>query len=384
MTDYQRFIPVRKAEFLRRLKEDFGFTGARGGRFDMFCELLYHLYRHTYEALFNELIECYDPFDPDRETVTLDTCDDAERERRKTRFCERFAELMDVANYERMTREEFEKAFRERPAFGIQVYVDTGDYEILEIFYRGHGDKKFQKRSVRSLMRKVDVSVDCYRRLVAVVKRRDQPFIHIKVFKDIPKNALETLLPHVQVRMKLLDKLKLGGSGLAGVVFASLRIASKAFQFVGSVAFATLIAICAACGYALKTFLGFKSTQQRYFSDLARTLYANSLVSNLSVIQAGIDMAVEEELQEAALAWCVLNGEKELIPKQEVKRRAEAYLEERYGVSVDYEIGDALAKLVGRGLLIDREGGLSVFGLDESLRKLDAIWDGLYVTQEAE
>ena len=377
-TSYERFIPVRKLEFQRRLRDDFGFTGQEGKRFDVFSDLLGQLYRHTYEELLNDLEECYAPFNPDSETVTLDEWDAAELERRKARLRERFAELLDIANYEHMTSEDFTKAFNERSAFGISVVVDTSEYELLDIFYRGTGETEMPLSLWRRLTRKPPLRVASYRRLVAMVKRVDQEFVYIKVFKDIPRNSLETLMPQVHVRMQLLDKLRLGGSGAVGVIFSSMRIAGKAFQFLGSFTVASVVCVLAATLYALKTFIGFKNTKQRYFSNLARRLYSNSLVSNLSVILSAIDLAVIEETQEALLAWCVLNQERELIPREEVKRRAEAYLRETYGVSVDYEIGDAIEKLVDRGLLIDEDGGLSVFDLETSVRKLDHLWDGLY------
>ena len=377
-TTYERFIPVRKLEFQRRLRKDFGFTGAEGKRFDVFCDLLGQLYRHTYEELLNDLEECYAPFNPDAETVTLDRWDDAELERRKARLRERFAELLDIANYEHMTSEDFTRAFNERSAFGIQVVVDTSEYELLDIFYRGVGEMELPLTWLRRLLRKPPLREESYRRLVALVKRADQDCVHIKVFKDIPRNSLETLMPQAHVRMQLLDKLRLGGSGAVGVAFSSIRIAGKAFQFLGSLTVASVVCVLAAALYALKTFIGFKSTKQRYFSNLARRLYSNSLVSNLNVILSAIDLAVVEETQEALLAWCVLNRERELIPREEVKRRAEAYLRDTYGVTVNYEIGDAIGKLVARDLLIDEADGLSVFDLETSVRKLDHLWDGLY------
>jgi len=138
------------------------------------------------------------------------------------------------------------------------------------------------------------------------------------------------------------------------------------------------VAVVAAGGYGLKTFFGFKKMKESYISDLARRLYFCNLDNNIGVLRSVVDMAVEEELEEAVIAWCILDAEKKMIPEEEVKRRAEDYLARTYGLDVDYEIGDALRKLVDRKLLLRTEDGLSVKPLRESLEILEARWNGCF------
>lgn len=383
MPTYHRFIPVRRKELVRRLRQDFGFHGDRAHRFNMFVDLLYQLYRYSYDGLFNQIKECYYPFNPDRDTVTLDEFDPKRLRRCRKHLCELFEQLMNLANYECMSREDFEKYVRERPVFGLQVKVDTSQYEELHVYYRGGIVRQFEQRNVRKWFRKECIDVDCFQRLIILIKVRGDPEVVIKLFKDVPASALEMMLPKVNIKMSVIDKLKLGGSGAAGIIGGSVRIALRTLR-MGSLTFAIGVALIAAGGYAVKTFLGFKKLKEMYFSNLARRLYFSNLDNNLGVIRSAIDMAVEEELEEAILAWCILDQEKEMIPREEVDRRAEAYLTETYGVDVDFEIGDAIDKLIERQLLIETPEGLSVKPLEESLEILDGKWDGLYVPPSIE
>jgi len=233
MPSYHRFIPVRKAELIQGLKRDFGFDGKRGERFDMLASLLHQLYRYSFDAVFEEIKECYYPFNPDRDTVTLDRFDEPELLRRRRQLEELFSQLMNVANCERMTDATFQKYVNERSVFGLDVRVDTDEYEALMVFYRGELQRTFERRALRKFFRKEEFSVDCFQRLIVLIKAVGDEHVYIKLFKDVPANALETLLPRLDIRMKLIDKMKLGGSGLAGVLLASVRFAVKAFQFAG-------------------------------------------------------------------------------------------------------------------------------------------------------
>jgi len=378
MSRYHRFIPVRKAELIRNLRADFGIAAEQAQRFDVFADLLKELFRHSFDAVLEEMTECYYPFNPDRDTVTLDEFDASERLSRRARLCELFSELMNVANCERMTKSQFEEYVAERSVFDIDVRVDAGEYDELLVFYRGELLRNFERRTIRRLFRKEQVCVDCFQRLFILLKTKEDPHVYIKMFKEIPANALETLLPKLDIRMRLSDKLRLGGSGMAGVLGASIRMGAGAFKYVRSLPLASGIAVIAAGFYGARTFLGFRKMWESYVADLAKRLYFNNLDNNLGVIRSLIDMAVEEELEEALLAWCILNEEPRPIPPGELKKRAEAYLLERYKVEVEFEHEDALRKLRDRGMLTEEEEGLSVLSLQESMKILDGRWDDLY------
>ena len=63
---------------------------------------------------------------------------------------------------------------------------------------------------------------------------------------------------------------------------------------------------------------------------------------------------------------------------EELDRRIEAWLVARFGVSVDFEVDDGLAKLERLGLLARTDGRLSVVPLGEALRRLDQHWDAFF------
>ncbi|HET7714045.1 MAG TPA: hypothetical protein VFK86_00305, partial [Bauldia sp.] len=62
--------------------------------------------------------------------------------------------------------------------------------------------------------------------------------------------------------------------------------------------------------------------------------------------------------------------------------RVEAWLAARFGVSIDFEIDDGLAKLERFGLLVKKGERLCVPPVADALGALDRIWDGYFAFPE--
>ena len=95
-----------------------------------------------------------------------------------------------------------------------------------------------------------------------------------------------------------------------------------------------------------------------------------------------MDSAEEEEFKEAILAYFLLwrgMSQREPWDAKRLDRAVERWLADRAGVTIDFEIGDALAKLLRLGLVrSDEAGTLRVTPPVEALAALDARWDGYY------
>ena len=55
-----------------------------------------------------------------------------------------------------------------------------------------------------------------------------------------------------------------------------------------------------------------------------------------------------------------------------------AWLKEKFGVEIDFEVSDALNKLEGLGFLTQKDTKIAVCPLDGALSRLDMLWDRLY------
>src|SRR5207302_3759459 len=86
----------------------------------------------------------------------------------------------------------------------------------------------------------------------------------------------------------------------------------------------------------------------------------------------------EEECKEALIAYVLALCEPALEPGA-IDARAEAWLAETFAVDVDFQIDEALEKLVDLGLVRrDAAGMVSAEPLPRALAAIDRRWDALY------
>ena len=69
------------------------------------------------------------------------------------------------------------------------------------------------------------------------------------------------------------------------------------------------------------------------------------------------------------------------MTRQELDRAIESWFESRWNCKLDFEIDDALHKLVVLGLVEQAEDRLSAVSLDQGIRILDHRWDNYFVPE---
>jgi hypothetical protein len=134
-------------------------------------------------------------------------------------------------------------------------------------------------------------------------------------------------------------------------------------------------------GYALKSFLGYLRTQQKYQLNLTRSLYYQNLDNNAGVLFRLVDEAEEQECREIMLAYFVLwqRAGEQGWPADRLDRQIERLLFEAAQLDVDFEIGDALEKLVRLGLAERFEGEkVRAVPMREALTRLNRSWDDFF------
>lgn len=385
MASVPRFIPCRVVHLTGELAESFDSPAEREAFWALarVVEALQHHYAGGRSRLVESL---YAALDPDADTVDPAALG---RDEPVERLLAALEELLARANFEPVPEERLLNRHDREVLAQLNVDADLAGLEELRVFTRGAGTKAITLRPARRLFRLVEREVPTYRRVAIAVRTRDEPWVYLRLFKDVPTCDLELLLPTVRVKMKLLDKLKLSGSGGAAAISAwkLLRLAyvytpglAKLLAVPFKILLLPLVVLVGGI-YGGKTVLDYSKIRASYVTALAEHLYAITMASNRSLVSRAAAMAGEEETKEVLLAYAVLAaaGEDGLTPA-ELGARADALIWERYRARITFDVEDALAKLDELALLWRKEGDerLRVVPLAAALRKVDAAWDELF------
>ena len=110
---------------------------------------------------------------------------------------------------------------------------------------------------------------------------------------------------------------------------------------------------------------------------LTQNLYFKNLDNNAGVFFRLANDAEEEECKEAILAYYFLLIRGPMTRKQ-LDTTIESWLLDQWHCHVDFEIDDALNKLLVLSLVSEESGQLSALALEQAIKKLDKRWDNYF------
>jgi hypothetical protein len=143
-------------------------------------------------------------------------------------------------------------------------------------------------------------------------------------------------------------------------------------------ALAAASGLIAVGAFVMRQRMKYETQGLRYQKQLADTVYFRNLANNTGVIDLVVGAGEEQDVKEALIAYWALRRAGGMLTKEEIDATAEAFLRERFGIEIDFEVSDALTKLE-RLELISRDGDrITALAPSEALAKLDARWDGLF------
>jgi len=193
--------------------------------------------------------------------------------------------------------------------------------------------------------------------------------IHIKTFVDIPMADLEVVFPEKRLSMKPVDLIKVAITAVSGLVVVAVKLIMSAVNpFLMVVLLGSLVA------YGGRAIMGYRTSRARYEHLVTDALYSKSRDNGLGVVLFLVDCMEEQEWKEVLLGWVLLDRDGG-CGGRELDRRCERWLKERFGVETDFEISDALAKLLQLELVEESDGSWSACDLDTVLSRLDRRWD---------
>jgi hypothetical protein len=407
----ERFIPVTRFALLDRLTAPASWPPGQASEARRFFRYLDHWRRQQYNAQLHSLEETYEPFSPDSDLLMTRTFTPEQRRVMKQRVVDGMCSILEQANYDRIDHHDVEQILTRDSAYGLDLFVDLDAFEDVLIYYRGASTKRDQRRRWHKFYLKEEFEVPIFQRLFILFKLK--PFetrvrevmqaeklshreaervvrrklasmpasvkednIYMKLFKNIPRSDLEMVFPNTQVRFRLFDKLRLGATAGGGLGFGAVGAAGK-IALLATNPIAAAGALVGLGGIAFRQAVNFLNQKQRYMVVMAQNLYFHAMADNRGVMLKLAARAAEEDIKEEMLLYSVLAKERarrQDIP--DIDAAIEQYLGSAFGVSVDFDIPDALSRLIGDGIVSERpDGTLVTLPPAEAALHIDRKWD---------
>ena len=407
----ETFIPVTTYALIERLAAPQAWPAGTATAARRFFRYLEYWRRQKHSAALHGLLQTYETFSPDSDLLITRSFGSEERADMQKRVITEVEAILRQANYVRIDPEEVELILTKETHYGLDLHVDFTAFEECLVYYRGASNKRDQRRSLRKFMRKEEFDVPIFQRLFLLFKLKpfdtrvrevmaeqhisrkeaekivrslramlppevNENSIYLKLFKNIPRADIEMVFPNTRVKFRLLDKLRLGitaGGGLGvGLMGAAGKIAVAASNPLAAAG-----AVAGLGGLAFRQGMKFLNQKQRYMVVMAQNLYFHSLADNRGVLIILSDRAAEEDVKEEMLLYSVLAKEQaNHADLPAIDAAIEQYLWASFGVNVDFDLEDALGRLIADGLVTeDPDGTLHTLAPEQAAQHLDAKWD---------
>jgi hypothetical protein len=408
-----QFIPIRKSDVISALTKSGLLIGPdQHEKFRQLCRLLGAIFHYEYFEWLERLRDDYYYFNPE---VPLDPKRDPQSiEEARLELLETLEKVLKGANHVEVPLGEIEQAHEDRHVLKVKVETTMEHYHQVRFFRRGRHKERLDIRKWFGLRQnfieawvfdnvvlmvtiKLPSEFKSKRRLKELQKSQLRPgSILIKYFRHIASSDLHMLFPKVRVVMSLYDKLTIAVPALAGgipLIANLLPTLTVLFLVAGFYlgltspvaheqvvkAFAAFSGLAALGALIMRQRLKYERLSLKYQKQVSDHVYFRNVSNNAGIFDYIVGAAEEQESKEAFLAYYFLLVASRAPDQETLDARIEEWLSTTFGVDIDFEVDDALAKLQRLGLL-KREGEkLAVLPLDEALIVLDRIWDQFFL-----
>jgi hypothetical protein len=410
-------IPLRKSDMISGLLAEGLLDESGQAGFRQFARMLGAIFHYQYFEELDSLRESYFHFDPEIDPQACGPALDLEAAYRS--LSEEFVRVVTDANFVEISHDEIARAFAEHARVRVKIKAPIEDFREVRMFRRGHHTETIEVPGWFGLRRRpLDVVV--YDDVVLMVATRPGGMtqadarkalasargggqkirsgaVLFKYFRHIARADLKALFPNVRVVMSLLDHLTLGVPALLGGVPILIKLASTLtvlFVVAGFYlglngrmhdndterALAALSGLFALGAFVLRQWGNFHRQSLIHQKQLTDNVYYRNVNNNSGIFNYLIGEAEEQDWKEALLAYYALLTADTTLVREALGARIAELLARVFGVSADFEIDDALARLQRLDLLGDTFGRLSVLPLPEALARLDKEWNEFFGT----
>jgi hypothetical protein len=407
----ERFIPVTRFALLDRLTSPTAWPPGQAREARRFFRYLDHWRRQLYTAELHDLEETYEPFSPDSDLLLTRAFTPGEKRVMQARVMKGMEHILTQANYVRIDHNDVQQILTQDSAYGLDLHVDLDVFEEVLLYYRGASSKRNQRRRWNKFYLREQFDIPIFQRLFLLFKlkpfdvhvrefmdkkqlsRRDaekavrrardiipsevkESCIYMKLFKNIPRSDIEMVFPNTRVRFRFLDKLRLGATAGGGLTLGTVSAAGKV-ALLATNPIAAAGALVGLGGIAFRQAMNFMNQKQRYMVVMAQNLYFHAMADNRGVMLKLAARAAEEDIKEEMLLYAVLT--KEVSRRQDIPQidtAIEQYLAASFGISVDFDITDALSRLIADGIVTEMpDGTLRTLPPTEAAAHIDRQWD---------
>ena len=386
----QQYIPVSRAKVKDAVFLLDGIDEEMREGLAKMSEMLEAIWHHSSHEGLENLKRLYEDMDPDQ--IGEANVDESEE------FLSTIEEFLIDGNWEEISDEEVQDALEGEDVFPISLIVRFDEFKTMNLYKLGEISIEDERTSMFGL-KKESVTIHAFDRIIQILEFHDEPWfaerkrmnhyqgdegkgLHLRLFKIVPKLDLETIFPNTSPQMRNLDKIKIfapliGGLVTLGMKFGPLLIGAG----TGDTSLSVIGGLLSALGmYVLKSYMSYQKTRERYQTQVSKDLYFKGQANNAAVLNMIVDLSEEQEVKEALLAYVFLHVEAgKRYNEEQLDDRIEGWLLDTFGHDIDFEVDDALGKLVDMQLLIKAEDGtLSVLPIGEALAILDDYWDNIY------
>lgn len=272
--------------------------------------------------------------------------------------------MVDDAGFRRLSQQEIEACVGVASQWGVPLDVDFELFERLVVYARGDIIGNRLRRRLWKLYRREWVEVPIYQRMVVLFQiRSDRDLgeelsssaLHLRLFKNIPKQDIDMLLPGARIRISGLDRIKIIAPSLGGLLMSMRKVASYAILFAALALHWSAIAVVLVIGYLIKSVMSYFQTKNKYQLNLNRNLYFQKLDSNAGVGYQLIHQAHQQTLVEMILAYYAIATSDDPISGRRLRRRCERLVREAIDIEIEFRETATLEKLTACGLVFEQD-----------------------------
>ena len=411
-----KFIPVRKEDLLSALVAQGAFAdSAECELFRRFARTFRTLCHYVYSETLDRLRDDYYYFSP--EVAGLPTTDRAKSACAYDDLVRSLDGVLKDANFEELPHEDVTDAHRRRTV-RVEVKAEHDDFREVRFYRRGRHVEEFEVKEWFGL-RKRKSAIEVFDDVVLLIAMKTQAEIGsrgelrflkrrkivpgsvlLKYFRNIACGDLYALFPNARVVMSSFDKAFLSVPAIAGGIPILIKLyATISVLFLvagiylggsGSIrdddmktALAALMGIVALGGFGMRQWFKYQHQSLKYHMELSENIYYRNINNNAGIFDYLIGTAEDQESKEALLAYHFIRTAPAAPTAAEVAARVEGWLAKHFGISLNFDVADALDTL-GRFGLLRREGErLFVPPLEPAIAQLHEVWTGFFTRKQA-
>lgn len=307
------------------------------------------------------------------------------------------------ANFNEVDEGLMRSALTAQSLVDLRTHLDRSDWRRTLICTRGRTETTIEVRRWFGL-RRIQRQCTLIRTLFVYIERHPKksrkaqnelapPRFYVRLFENIPIADIDMVMPDCRVRMSWFDRAIMFGPAIFAVIGISavlkgswnaLVLHSRHLAGLDPVAPAIPGGALAAIGggflaLALWGWTQFGRWQRmhlRYLKILSDIVMYRLCDRDMGAVNQILDEAGEEETKEALLALRSLRVEGPCT-ESDLDERIERWLRTTFGCDIDFEVDDALAKLVRLGLVVRSGNTYTAVDAIPALARLGQHWNAL-------